>query len=1206
MKKYFNTYCCLLIIGLEFLIFEGGLCQEVTIIKKQKYGVATERKSDLANIIPQDGHTDQVNCILFTPDQKFLISAARDNLIKIWDVASGGIVRTIPSPDNSTVESLAISPDGQFLFGGVYGKRKGENIKEYQSNIYLWEMSSGRLLKTFVGHNKRVSDLSVLLGGKRFVSASEDKTIRTWDIQTARNILTISGHQYPIKAIALSEDKKSVYAGGGEMGPIYVAKYGEKYNPPPKRKELMQWDLKTGKLIRKLNGTEDIVNDMTFLNGFHQLAVASESGSIDIYDTGTGSLVNSYPIPRRLKSKSVPAKTVISNRSSNLLFAAGMRDSFQLLDGRNMSLIKDIRPESNLSEYGIDYVVSADFNDDHDLVATAYFFKNFVDFHDISSGQEIRKLTGQKLLIPSLIKISTSGKYAAIAYSHDGYGGSIKILNLQTGAIEKNLTVSHDNIGLLVDLKKTQRNDYSLYWHSLAFSPDEKTVLAGAAETYVAWDVKSGKDLYSKRYNDIFQYSYGVHTSLDYSPDGKYLIIGLRSAFDISTSTFNRKYVVKSMQKGIADPYVVKGSTYSTRDAKFSPNGKYFATAHVNNELNIWDTSILKWGEYDANVPDIKPFRSINITADKIDFSPFGARLVCITNNNEIQSYDVKTGKLLFKHTSENDDIHLRYYTDIKVNPDGKTIAVSQGSASATTFILIYDIVSGELLKTLRGHSKIIYNIEFTPDGKSLLSTSDDGTVRLWDVESGLEVCSIIATGGTSRVITTPENYYMSSKDAIKAIGFNYNSSFFPIEQFDLAYNRPDLVVKKMGYAPLELVDAYQKAYEKRVLKMGFSPEMISTEFHLPEVEIRTKDVPVTTRNKKFKIEIQASDSKYDLDRLNVYINDIPVFGVKGYSLRDKGKSSVVKDFDIELSEGQNKIQVSAHNVQGTESLKQMINIQYIGEPVKPNLYIVAIGVSDYMDNEYDLTYAAKDATDFVNLMKSNTESYNNIIPILITDKRAVKQNIMAVKETLLESNVDDEVILFVAGHGLVDDNLDYYFGTYNVTFDMPSFNGLPYHELEGLLDGIPARKKLMLIDACHSGEIDKEESTVSVATVNTTGVKSRGFKTVEKKNQIGVKNSFEMMKELFADLRRGTGAMVISSASGVEFAFESDEWKNGVFTYAMLEGLKSGNCDADKSGSVQVSELKDYVFDRVEELTNGKQHPTSRRENLEFDFVVW
>jgi len=142
------------------------------------------------------------------------------------------------------------------------------------------------------------------------------------------------------------------------------------------------------------------------------------------------------------------------------------------------------------------------------------------------------------------------------------------------------------------------------------------------------------------------------------------------------------------------------------------------------------------------------------------------------------------------------------------------------------------------------------------------------------------------------------------------------------------------------------------------------------------------------------------------------------------------------------------------------------------------------------------------------------------------------------------------------------------------------------------------------LIDACHSGEVDKDEIKLVTEELKRKGVNARGF--VKKPQPIGIDNAFELMQELFADLRRGTGAMVISSASGMEFALESATWKNGVFTYSILEGLENRICDTNQDGVVQVSELKDYVFNRVVELTNGKQHPTSRRENLENDFVVW
>jgi uncharacterized caspase-like protein len=95
-------------------------------------------------------------------------------------------------------------------------------------------------------------------------------------------------------------------------------------------------------------------------------------------------------------------------------------------------------------------------------------------------------------------------------------------------------------------------------------------------------------------------------------------------------------------------------------------------------------------------------------------------------------------------------------------------------------------------------------------------------------------------------------------------------------------------------------------------------------------------------------------------------------------------------------------------------------------------------------------------------------------------------------------------------------------------------------------------------------------------------------------------------MQQIFSDLTKGSGAMVISSASGVEFAFESDEWKNGVFTFSLLEGLKTKKADLNKDSSITVSELRDYVMNRVTELTQGKQHPTSRKENLAFDFPIW
>ena len=102
------------------------------------------------------------------------------------------------------------------------------------------------------------------------------------------------------------------------------------------------------------------------------------------------------------------------------------------------------------------------------------------------------------------------------------------------------------------------------------------------------------------------------------------------------------------------------------------------------------------------------------------------------------------------------------------------------------------------------------------------------------------------------------------------------------------------------------------------------------------------------------------------------------------------------------------------------------------------------------------------------------------------------------------------------------------------------------------------------------------------------------------------MKTSFELMQELFSNLSKGSGAVVISAAAGDSYALESDEWQNGIFTYSILAGLKSGKADQNGDGNITVTELKAFVGREVERLTAGEQKPTSRRENLEFDFVIW
>lgn len=103
-----------------------------------------------------------------------------------------------------------------------------------------------------------------------------------------------------------------------------------------------------------------------------------------------------------------------------------------------------------------------------------------------------------------------------------------------------------------------------------------------------------------------------------------------------------------------------------------------------------------------------------------------------------------------------------------------------------------------------------------------------------------------------------------------------------------------------------------------------------------------------------------------------------------------------------------------------------------------------------------------------------------------------------------------------------------------------------------------------------------------------------------------GASEWHDRLQELLVDLRLGSGSTILSSSAGAEYALESSEQQNGLFTYAVLEALDGKkSADTNNDGSVQMSELGEYVKKRVAELTNNKQTPNTRRVNLEGDFVL-
>ncbi|MCE9588122.1 MAG: hypothetical protein K8R57_07395 [Verrucomicrobia bacterium] len=484
---------------------------------------------------------------------------------------------------------------------------------------------------------------------------------------------------------------------------------------------------------------------------------------------------------------------------------------------------------------------------------------------------------------------------------------------------------------------------------------------------------------------------------------------------------------------------------------------------------------------------------------------------------------------------------------------------------------------------------------------------------------------SIFPSNNGNVVFVLKDKSYMLLGKNNSTVAFADKLKSYPLEQFDLRLNRPDIVLDRLG-APKEAVEAAKSLREKRLKRMGVTEEMLKPDFHLPELQI-VGDVPATTSKDLLDLQIKATDDKYPLDRLRVYVNNVPVNGRDGELLRDQKTQSFEKTIPIKLAAGRNKIQLSVLNSAGAESLYANAEVNCTAERPKPMLYAVALGVSQYDRPEWCLKYAAKDATDLIGKLKAKSgSSYSEVKPLLLTDKEVTKESAAKIKEFLSGATIDDTVLIFMAGHGLLDDKYDYYFGTTDIDPAKPSERGMPYEAIDTILAEVPSLKKALLMDTCHAGELDEDEkkdlaasdgsatpAAIPAADTNSSpmagkvamrAIGTRGMSVKALQGAKGKSDWYEKLQDMFVDLRRGSGATVISSSQGAEYAFESSEQSNGLFTYSLMEAL-DGKATPNKDGQITISSIGDYVKKRVQDLTKGKQNPNLRGVNLEEDFSL-
>lgn len=735
---------------------------------------------------------------------------------------------------------------------------------------------------------------------------------------------------------------------------------------------------------------------------------------------------------------------------------------------------------------------------------------------------------------------------------------TLKVWNLETGKIDQTITGFWPVVGL----------------------HDGNTIVGMNGHVKLSmWDVNTGEqrgELNTE--NELIQ-----HLAL--SPDGKWLagagFMGVVKIWNLDERQLEHR---------------LTGHVGGIYNLAFSPNGKYLATSGMDGSVRIWDWS----SGVEVKVMD----NAHDIIASGVRFSPDGNFLASTGWDKKLKIWS--TGDWSLVKTIEG---HDNIIVSMDWHSNGKYIATGAGNNSvgkADNSVRIWDAATGAEVCVFRAHTDWVHRVIFdSEDPSTIYSCGNDGSVKVWDFTTCTEKLSLYAVNRADHILVSPDGYYMASRDALSGISFRDGSKLFPFEQYDLWLNRPDIVLAALDKSPNKLLRAYEYAYQRRKAKEGFADKEPGGDYALPQIAITGKTIPLITKDSVVKITILAKDEKYLLERIRVSVNGVPLpdAGVKGLSA--KKLKSIEYEFLVRLTPGENVFSISAMNEKGTESLPVIVQVLRDGGNNKADLYLIALGVSKYADERFNLNYAAKDVRDVSDLMGDDSTLYSEIKSLLITDQDVGAAVLDDVRAFLHDARPEDVVVLYLAGHGVLNYKFEYYFATYPMDFEAPEKYGVPYSELEKLLASLTPRKKALFMDTCHSGDLDKSEMESTTRIVADEGeIKFRNagvqFLAVD---AFGYGNSVELMQDLFTELSEGTGSTVVSSSGGVEFSMESHEWQNGLFTFALLEGIRLLKADLNYDGKIMLSELRNYVYRRVTQLSNGNQRPGSREENISVDF---
>ena len=446
----------------------------------------------------EKAHNSWVNTVKFSPDGQTIVSGGEDNLIKLWR-SDGSLLKTL-TEHQGRITQIKFSLDGKFIFSisddktvkiwdkqgkllqtrsGYSGEFNSISINS-KNNLLAIANSQGieivRFAPTFIGNSQvlqkipnnraKINDISFSPDGEFIASASNDKSVRIWQIKK-----TIPQNQEAdnISSVAVNSQKSSEisFANAGWDGKIYLRR-------------------QDGSLLKTLSGHEYPVTAINFSSNGKFLASASNDKTIKLWDLENNTLVDTFTEHK----KSVNS---VSFSSKDKLLVSGSTDKTVKLWNQTGKLLKTFSKPT-------DTVSSVTFSPNGNMIAAGSYDRHIYLWY--LNGTLVNKFTGYKSEIAS-VKFSPDGNTLASA----SWDNTIRLWDIRD-AKQLQVLTGHTN-------RVT----------STIFIANSKLLISGSTDgTIRLWNLKSG-DLLKTLSGNI-----GKINSLSLTEDSQALVIGSENA----------------------------------------------------------------------------------------------------------------------------------------------------------------------------------------------------------------------------------------------------------------------------------------------------------------------------------------------------------------------------------------------------------------------------------------------------------------------------------------------------------------------------------------------------------------------------------------------------------------------------------------------------------------------------------------------------